>query len=570
MTPRRLLLLCLLGLPAGLPASPPRGTQAPAQVPAVGGQEQPTRKPADNPYLLQPFHADFPVELEYPPQSGLEYDRTRRQMLARLAANLQGNVRRETWLMATEFFWRAPEDAVEPLIEAMDRVFGNPALGDVVKNCVEAMGKMAREDFDGALQRAVEHKNPAVRQAAYRALATSGKVSTLRTMFAWFPQMDGASRTAWLRALRLRLGPDAVPLLRELMMAEYHSSVRDQVLRETLKLPPLAAAEILRGRWPEAVGEFKAIIAGVLHAAGDSAGTVWLRDALQSEDINLLGLGVRHSAFGEPGSLREPLLRASTHLRPEVRLEVAKVLTRFEGDDVADVYEVLLGPDEVWEVRAIALRELTRRGRPQVVTMLLEEVATATGTRLQLLLSQLAASGDERAVPVLLERFRKAPPTEGRPFLQALAQNQSKAAAAALFELFVGPEQMVARGGSGVFTTRNYIPTLLLNLRGVEREILALAAKIPPAEWRLRAAILPTLAGIAADRDDQELKAPCVQTLRQILFDRSELPQLRVLALNLMARRWLTIDDACKLKNTRHEETPAMRVLFTEFLNDCF
>ncbi|HZN40093.1 MAG TPA: hypothetical protein VFD82_14905 [Planctomycetota bacterium] len=563
-----LLVVAARGLPAATPTR--QGAQAQAR------EQLPILKPAENPYKLEPFHADFPVELDYPPHSGLEYDRTRRQMLERLAANLMGSGRKEAWMLATEFFWRAPEDAVEPLIEAMDRAFGKPGLADVVRNCVEAMGKMGREEFDSALQRAVEHSSDAVRQAAFSALATSGKVSTLSKMIAWFPQMDGRARQAFLRAVRLRLGAETVPVLKHFMMAEFHSSLRDLVLKETLQLPAAAAAEILDGRWPEAVDEFKAIIAGVKHAAGDGAGTAWLNDALRGEDIHQLSLAIRHCVFcgpnavGDPGVLREPLLRASTHLRPEVRLEVARVLTRVEGDDIADVYELLVGPDEAWEIRSIALRELTRRGRPKVVTVLLEEAATVTGMRLQRLLSELVASSDDRAVPILVERYHKAPPTERRPFLQALSGNQSKAAAAALFTLFVGPEEVVAQGASGIFTTRNYIPTLLLNLRGVEQEVLAAAAKIPAEEWRLRAALLPTLAGIASDRTDKELQEACLKPVRAVLFDRNELPQMRVLALNLLARRWLTIDEVLRLKNMRLQEKPGMRVLFTDFLNDCF
>ena len=546
-----------------------------------GGQagspgQPPLLAPAENRYKLEPFHADFPVELDYPPHTGLEYDRTRRQILERLAANLMGSGRKETWMIATEFFWRAPEDAVEPLIEEMDRAFGKPGLADVVRNCVEAMGRMHREEFDSALLRAVEHSSDAVRQAAYAALATSSKLTTLRRMVAWFPQMDGRARQSFLMAVRLRLGADAVPVLKSLMMSEFHSSWRDQVLKETLQLPAAAAAEILDGRWAEAVVEFKPIIAGVKHAAGDGAGTAWLQDALQSEDVQKLSMAVRHCVYcgpnkvGDPGVLRERLLRASTHLRPEVRLEVAKALTRVEGDDVADVYELLSGPDEAWEIRSIALRELTRRGRPKVVTVLLDEVATATGTRLQQRLSELVASGDERAVPLFVERYHKAPPTERRPFLQALAGNQSKAAAQALFALFTGPDEVVAKGASGIFTTRNYIPTLLLNLRGAEYEVLAAAAKLPAEDWRLRAAILPTLAGIASDRTDKELQEACLKPVRAVLFDRNELPQMRVLALNLLARRWLTIDEVLRLKNMRAQEQPGMRVLLTDFLNDSF
>ncbi len=525
---------------------------------------------AANPFRLEPFFADFPVELDYPPHLGLEFARTRRQILERLANNLQGNVRREAWHLATEFFWRAPEDAVEPLTETMDRAFGNPAYADVAKNCVEAMGRMAIEAFDVPLRRALQHKSPVVQQAAFAALATCGKLATLKELAGAFEQMDGRARTAWLRSVRLRLGDEAVPLLKAVMMGAYPVHVRDQVLREALQLPPAAAAEVLRGRWEEAVAEFKAIIAGVLHAAGDTAGTTWLREGLVSEDLGYLTMAVRHCAIGEPGILREPLLRASTHLRPEVRLEVAKVLTRIPGEDVADIYEVLVAPDEPWEIRAIAVRELTRRGRDRVVSVLLEEVPTAGGTRLQLLINQLSASGDARAVPVLLERFELAPEGEGRPFVQGLAQNASDAAAKALFALFVGKERVLGRGSNGDLTTRNYLPTLLLNLRGSERVLLAEFLALPVTDWKSRAALLPTLSGIAADRSDKALQADCIAPLRTILFDRTQPPQLRVLALNLLARRWLLIEDVLRLKNTLRDEQPSLRALFADFLNDSF
>jgi HEAT repeat protein len=526
--------------------------------------------PADNPYRLQPFHADFPLALEYPPRIGAEYVRTRRQILERLAANLQGNVRREAWQAATEFFWRAPEDAAEPLIEAMDRAFGKAGYDDVVKNCVEAMGRMGLEVFDAPLRRALHHANPVVQQAAFAALGTAGKVETLRELAGAFPQMDGRARGAWLRSVRVRLGVDGTPLLQAVMNGPFAGHVRDQVLKEALQLPPASAAAILRGRWDEAVAEFKAIIAGVLHAAGDPAGTAWLRESLAGEDLQRLQWAVRHCAFGEVGDLREPLLRASTHLRPDVRLEVAKVLTRVPGDDVADVFEALVAPDEPWDVRAIALRELTRRNRGKAVDVLLDEVATASGTRLHELLAQLSASGDPRAVPVLLDRFRKAPEAESRPFAQALAQNHSAAAAAALFELYRGPDKVVGRGSVGELTTRNYLPTLFLNLRGSERVILDGYLQLPKEEWRLRAPLLATLSGYAADRTDPELQAACVAPLRAILFDRTELPQLRVLALNQLTLRWLTIDDVLKLKNTHRDEATGLRLLFADFLSDFF
>lgn len=548
-------------LSTALSAMPQNGGGQPAVLPAA---------PTQNPYGLEPFHADFPVELSWPNVQGATYDRTRRQILERLAANLQGNVRREAWQMATEFYWRAPEDAVEPLIAAMDRAFGNVALGDVVKNVVEAMGKTGDPRCEKALGRALEHEKAVVRQAAYQSLAAIGTPDTLRQMAAWFPRFDGRARVAWLGAVRKRLGDDGVKLLADVMRANYPAQVRDEVVKEALQLPPEQAVKVLAVGWDNAHGEFQAIAAGVMHAAGDARGTVWLQEALQGEDALRMGFAIRHSTFGELGILRPLVLRASTHLRPEIRLEVAKALRSVRGDDVDDVYEVLAIPDEVWEVRAIALRELTRRGRGKMVGALLEDVRTATGTALQLLLKQLAESGDPRAAADLLARFAKAPPSERRPYVQALAENRSDAAVRALLDLFTGEEQTIAQGTSGKYTTISYVPTLLYNASEHAEIVLERFLALDHADWRRRAALLPTLAGLAAEHPDAAVKARLVAPVRTILFDREEQPQLRVLSLNLLTTKWLGVDDALKLKNAADHEKAPMRNFIHDFLNDYF
>jgi HEAT repeat protein len=546
--------------PQGAGSSPlPAGTQAP------------------NPYRLKPFQPQFPVELEYPPHVAREYERTRRQVLQQLAKNLQGNVRKEAWQIATEFFWRAPEDAVDPLIDVMDRAMGSPALGDVVRNCVEAMGKMANPEFDAALRRALQHKNPAVRQVAYSALSACGTDVTLKALKADFVHMDGRARQAWLGAVAKRLpSADRVAILKSVMMAGHSGPVRDQVLMETVKLPAKEAAEILKGRWSASIEEFKAIIAGVFHAAGDGAGTAWLGEALVSENLEQMRFAIKHCMYGADadavlGDLREKLLRASTHLRSDIRLETVKQLTRVSGEDVAAVLEVLAAPDEGWEIRAIAVRELAQRGHSEIVTVLLEEVRTATGTRLQSIINQLSVSGDPRAVPELVGRFKLCDEGEGRAFLQAIAQNGSKAAAEALFEIFRGPVRLVSRSSTNSMTTRSYVPLLLLNVRGNESVVVDRFLALPKEEWELRARMLPTIVGYAVDRRDQEdLRNTCIDPVRALLFDRSELPQLRVQALNLLARNWFTVEDVLRLKRSRHKETPQMRALFADFLVNAF
>ena len=102
-----------ISLIAAITAMPPAIAQKAS--PGVSTGTKADNSQAPNPYRLTPFHPDFPSTLEYPPMISREYDRTRRQVLKQLASNLQGNVRREAWQIATEFYWRAPEDAVEPL-----------------------------------------------------------------------------------------------------------------------------------------------------------------------------------------------------------------------------------------------------------------------------------------------------------------------------------------------------------------------------------------------------------------------------------------------------------------------
>lgn len=549
---------------------PAQGSQAPeGRVPGAAELQAAGQTPA-NPFRLEPFHADFPVELQYPPMHSRDYDRSRSKALAQVVANLQGG-RRDSWLMAREFFWHAPEDVVEPLVEAMDAAFGKPALADVLRNCIEAMGMMGNDAFDAALRRALEHTNSNVRQAALCALATSGKEATLRALLSSFTQMDARARDAWLRAVRTRLGDDAIPILRDLMLADLPLSVRDQILKETLQLPPAKAAQVLQGRWRDAVGEFKPIIAGVLHGAGDGTGTLWLREALEGTDLAVLMQAIKHCVYGDLGPLRDPLLRLSSHPRADVRFELAKALLRLEGPDATAVFEMLAGPEEPVDTRSLALRELTRRGRPETVGGMLAEVPTATGVRMQVLLHLLSQSGDERAVPLFVERFRNAPVGEGRQFLQSLAALRNPAATAALLDLFRGPERLVDRTGRGeAFTTINYIPTMLLNLRGSEAQVVAAFRELPPEDWRRRAALLPTIVGIASDREDAAIRNLCLPVVREILFDRTQLPQLRVLALNLLTSRFVTIDDAMQLKRMRFEETPAMRTLLTDYLHTFF
>ncbi len=95
-------------------------------------------------------------------------------------------------------------------------------------------------------------------------------------------------------------------------------------------------------------------------------------------------------------------------------------------------------------------------------------------------------------------------------------------------------------------------------------------AELPKDDWARRAALMPTILGMAADRNEPAITEMCVEPIKQVLFDREQAPQLRVLALNLLTRRNLTIDDVMRLKRGRFDEKPGMRALVTDFLHDYF
>jgi hypothetical protein len=529
----------------------------------------------DTPYGLQPWYADWPVALTLPaPSPAATYQHTRRQALEHVVANLQGNTRREVWLMAMDFFDHAPDDAAEVLVAAVDRHYTTP---DVLTNVVEAMIRMPRPEFEVPLRRVVEHSNEAARQAGCAALAACASPATLVELFPLFRHgMNSRARAVWLRNARERMAKDAAPMLQKLMVTSTPPVLRDLILREALRFEPADGAVILGGMWEGAEGEFKAAIAGVLHSAGQVGGSLWLREALHSANGDLVVLALKQLAGRELGMLRDDVLLCSTHDDLQVRFALAKLLLGRPGDDITNVYETLATGTDLIETKCLALHELTLRGRTDAATPLLNDAATATGSHLEIALRLLAASADPRGVQVLCERFAKAPVEDGRQFLQALATSQAKGAAQALLAVFLADDRPVApRDSHGQqLTTLGYVPVLMLNVRGEERVVIDAWPKLARDDYRRRAQLLQVLCGYASDREDAELRASVVTIARQVLFDSGEVPQLRLQALNWLSQRVLTMDDVAELRRRQEGaskgEPTGMRVLFKDFLFENF
>jgi len=266
---------------------------AAAAVPAQGA-----------PYALQPWYADWPVPLSLPsPSPAATYQHTRRQALEHVVANLQGNTRREVWLMAMDFFDHAPDDAAEVLVAALDRLYASP---DVLTNVVEAMTRMPRPEYEVPLRRVVEHSNEAARQAGCAALSACASPATLRELYPLFLRgMNSRARAVWLRSARERMAKDVVPILAKLMVTSTPPALRDLILREAVKFDPADGAAILAGMWEGAEGEFKATIAGFMHSAGEVGGSLWLREGLRDANGNLVLLALKQLTGRDLGTLED-------------------------------------------------------------------------------------------------------------------------------------------------------------------------------------------------------------------------------------------------------------------------
>ena len=56
----------------------------------------------------------------------------------------------------------------------------------------------------------------------------------------------------------------------------------------------------------------------------------------------------------------------------------------------------------------------------------------------------------------------------------------------------------------------------------------------------------------------------------EFLLDREEHPQLRILALNVMQQKVVTLDDAFRIKQSIPDESPEMQRFFGDWLNEFF
>jgi len=564
-------LACLLLAGCGgdrTAGEPNVGASGGMQTPGVGGE--PEAVPDPRLALHRTLGLDtFPVPLSLAPVVSARYNRTRKQALDRLIANLEGVTTRDAWLFAKEFFWRAPDDAVAPLIDAMDRVLVAPARRTHLENIVEAMGRMANPGLAPALLRASVHSEVAVRGKAIKAMVRSGDERTVTQAGELLPSLSIRDQLSWLEACRVHLGEAAVPIFEHMYYAESSPpALLDGLLDEALKMPPELASRVFERAWPTVQNRVKRRIAGARHAAGDLVGTRHLQSELSSGSSEVVAEAIGLLMKGEVDEVLEDLVRLIEHPDATVRATTAMALASLRSDNTTNLL-LILTQDPDWTVKVVALKALAERGERSELERLYGRLQTAIGSELTVLLKALGEIRDGGCADVLLERFRAAP-ADGRPFLQAMAYTRSPEVFAAMREVFLGAEHRVAEQADGRFlTTINYVPKLMVNLRGAELALVGLFQDLDAGDTARRAWMLDCLGQIAADRDDPTVDEVVTTELREVLFDRSESPGMRLLAFQMLQRS-MTLEDAMRLKLRLAEEAPPMAQAFSDLLQQYF
>ena len=561
--PSLLLAAVLAASACGGPEPEPRtdpgaGSGAPQQ--AVAGAVDPV------PPGVRVWHEDFPGYPARPHVSprrpGGFYDRTSRQAIEQVVANLQGNCSRDAWLFAKEFFSRVDEEDLDTLVVALDRSMQVPSRLDLVENAIEALGRTGSPRGGPALIRALEHPRVEIRNKVMQALSGAGDAETVRIAARMFDTVDGRGMEGWIRAAVRHLPKDeAVTALRELLVRGDIRLVREVVVQNALRLPPEAAVQVFQPLIGQEPPELITTIAVLRHISGDAGGTSLCIDLLDREAPQAR-LGILQALLlGGAEDLLDRILPRIVDPDAAVRAALVPVLAPIPGDAVDAALETL-ATDEAVEVRRAALGALSMRGVRGMLEDLVDVVRTGTGTRVSLAIQDLISARDGGAIPALMERMARVPDEERFDLLRAVALTTAPESFVPLREFFLEDSDFAA-------ANRSTCAYLMRNCRGAEGKILALFDEIPREDYRRRALLLDTLANIAVDREDPEIAAPIFSKVRSVLADRDEIPQMRLLALEDL-RRDFRPSDLRDLVRASPDEEPVERRLFNDFLFEFF
>ncbi len=512
------------------------------------------------------WHADFPGAPESPSLSPTApnpwYDKSRRQALGKVIDNLTGTCTRDAWRLSREFFDRVEAEDLPLLIEHMDRAYQNPNDATVVANAVEAMGRAKNPIFADALLRALDHENEGVRGKAMESLVYSGTKDAVLRASNLFNQMTQRSQIFWLKAARLYLGEEAIEWYSALLQQPNYTPLHPTIINEVEAMPPAWAVRVFEPLWENPPPNMRPHIAGLRYANGDGVGEQILREYLVDGTVDEKLVSLNALAGHDISPFMDQLLALSNNENTELRSMLVQIFSEHPGDRIDATLETMLVLESVPAVRHMILGVLVEHGRRGHLEELIRTVESESGSKLSMAMNDLVAARDGAAVPSIDLRMQKVPVAERRKYLQAIGHIGRPESLVPLSRIFLAEEEFFP-------DSQRYAGLLIMNVRGAEGEVAAIWEALPEADYRRRGQLLGVLSSIAADREDPDFRASTFGRLRRILSDRDEIPQMRLLALNLLQRD-IRIDDAMTIKRLLPDEEPAMRRALNNYLYEFF
>jgi hypothetical protein len=361
---------------------------------------------------------------------------------------------------------------------------------------------------------------------------------------------------------------EALAYFREMMQDDEYALLFSTIVQDgVLRYPAPVAAEALAPMWEEAPSALKRVIASTLYASDDLVGTHYLREELRNGSAQHK-LDVLNALYGgDLEYLLDDVLMLSVDPDPAVRAAVVRVIALEPGENIDNVL-TSLAVDPEPAVRQPALATLLVRGHREQLDRLIERVRTASGSKLVQALGDLAAARDGEAVAVMLERLKSSPPNERRKYMQAIGRSGTRAAFEAMVEIFLAPEEPIDPAGEQTNVT--YAAVMFPNLIEAHEDILRLFGRLDRGDYRRRAAVMFALGNVASLARDESFRDRTYDLFRAVVRDRTEIPQMRLLALEYVRRDLVASEDLEQLESLLPDEESAMQRALVAFLHEFF
>ena len=337
-------------------------------------------------------------------------------------------------------------------------------------------------------------------------------------------------------------------------------------------MSPARAVKLLSPGYDDLPEQLQMITAPAFHAVGDPRGLGTLRKSIRGSNRALQAMAVDGARSGKIEPLVDDILQLTnqdlTNSTDDVGLLVAIIntLQKVPGDRVNDVLLMYTAATPA-PVRQAAYQALYQRGETKALEELLELARTGTGTQRANAIADLVSCRYQKVLPVVMAFYKKAGASEQMWYIRELARYGSKPAFAPMKEIFMEPERKLPTRLD--YTSVTFLGIQFSNMHESIHEIIGLLESLPRQDYRRRAALVHAVANVAGARSDEPWTKDVYAALRRIVFNRKEIPQMRLLALEYL-RKDVRLEDAMNLKRALRRENRQMRSYFSDYLLEYF